>query len=195
VALIEAGIDNGFRLVVAYAADEAMGLPFRKVLDQVTKAKSQTDGYRRYYWGPVAGVKSPEAQDELTSKLAIEILAHAPSDWRRPTVPHALVERYAEDLGVNVAQAWGRLQTTIGGKLAGGPQLEELFLFHSTDELRALAKELGVGAPESATRAGIVKLLLMAPLNNTRRLPLPKCIKPLPAAKVVKGKGAARGKK
>ncbi len=192
IAAINAGLDDGFRLAIAYAAGDSSGLPFRQALEQATKAKAQDEDYRAYFWWAVAGAKDDYAEGALTTALAIQILQHAASDWRRPTVPHALIEAYAADVGVNVAQAWGRLQTTRDGKLAGGIQLEELFLYHRTDELRALAQELGVGAMPTANRAAMVKLLLAAPVNNTRRLPLPRCIKPLAAAKpgnTKRGKG------
>lgn len=198
IALINAGIDNGFRLAIAYAAGESNGLSFHQVLEGATKAKSQSDGWRRYYWSAVADAKDADAEEALTSALALQVLQHEPSDWRHPTVPHALIERYAEDLGVNVAQAWGRLQETQGGKLAGGQQLEELFLFHRTDELLALCRELGVGVMPTATRAAMVKQLLGAPVNNTRRLPLPKCIKQVAVVakgKPAKGKAVKHGKR
>lgn len=193
VGCISNGLDNGFRLVMAYAAGPVMGLSFDDVLSAVTKTKAQHDSYRSYYWAAVAGSKNADDEEALTRAMAVRLLEHETSDWRRPALPHALVERYAEDLQVDVAAAWDSLQEMSGSKLAGGELLEEFFLLHQTEELRELAGELGSHLPPSVkTRAQICKLLLSIPQGTTRRLPLPKSIKPVVG--VAKGKPAKKGK-
>jgi ParB/RepB/Spo0J family partition protein len=191
VGVLMHGQDTGFRLVLAYAAGPVMGCSFEDVLTAVTKTKAQHQGYRSYYWAAVANNEDVDDQIALTRSIAIHLLQREASDWRRPTMPHALVERYAEDLEVDVAVAWLSLQETQGNKLVREALLEEFFLIHQTEELRALAKELGVGVPQTANRSTMVKLLLAAPRNSTRRLPLPKSIKPVATA--VEAKPAKKG--
>jgi hypothetical protein len=155
--------DSGFRLVLAYAAAPAWrGPSIDFVLEKAAGKRVGGGGFRDGRYWP-----------------AVTLLEHEATDWRQPTLPHALVERYAEDLGVDVAGGWAGLQGPAGGK--PDPLLEEFFLLHRTEELRELAKELGVHAPRTAGRAGIVKLLLaVMPL---RRLKLPQSIKPVAGAK------------
>jgi len=74
------------------------------------------------------------------------------------------------------------LQAGSGGK--PDPIIEEFFLLHQTEELRALGKELGVYLDQAKNRGAMVKLLLA----KIGRLPLPKSIKPLAIERKPKAK-------
>lgn len=117
---------------------------------------------------------------ETAKQLAIALLsAEERNDWRF-TVPPPVVDGMAEICGIELAEEWDDLQGVPGAKPTA--QLEEFFLLHQTEQLRGLAGELKVFAPQTATRGAIVKLLL-AKISGTTRLPLPKSIKRLPVVK------------
>jgi ParB/RepB/Spo0J family partition protein len=182
-----AGQDSGLRLVLAYAASPAYrGPSFADLVCKATDCKVSTDGWgtRSHYWRAVCDLKLDARRDLVLKTLAHNLLQEEAPDWRQPTLPHALVEALAEDLRVDVAEAWVALQPT-GSAVndAGAALLEEFFLLHQTEELRELAGELGVHLPPTVkTRAQMVKLLLSVPQGTSRRLPLPKSIKPLAIA-------------
>lgn len=183
---IEDEQDSGLRVVLAHAADRCVphgGLNFTEALLEVRKVQPRHRGWSEEYWPVVAQVSDDMAVNEtnqnaegvVVAKLAQIILAHESKDWRRPTVPHSFVESYAADLAVDVAAEWKEMQ----GDGPGGDHalVEEFFLLHQTDQLRDLAKELGTFMPENATRAGMVKLLMIKLGSNTR-FKLPKSVKP-----------------
>lgn len=189
------GDDNGLRLVIAYAANPAASWRPPQIDDLLEGAmkgrgaKPRQDHYRKNYWPLVMYAGTLEG---AIAEMAEALLKHEAKDWRSPTLPHGLVDDFAADLSVDVAEAWKDLQQgeiIPGGKLS--PLLEEFFLLHQTEELRSLCAELKVILPPSVqTRAQMVKLLLSVPQGSNRRLPLPKCIKPV--AGVAKPKGKKR---
>src|SRR6185436_16713331 len=177
--------DSGLRIVLAHAAAGRPafgGLSVGEALEQVRGAKAPKYGYRDNWWPVVAPISddmsvnqtNANAEGVVTAKLAQALLAHETKDNRRATLPHELVEAYAADLGVDVAAEWKELQST-----PPDPMLEEFFLLHQSDQLRDLAKELGKFMPETATRAGMVKLLLISLTGGSNtRFKLPKSVKP-----------------
>jgi hypothetical protein len=187
--VMEMGGDSGLRLVIAYAANPCAA--WRKpqiddLLEAAAKPKPRADHFRKNYWPCVAYEGTLE---DTIGEMAQRLLADEAPDWRSPTLPHGLVENLACDLSIDVGATWERLQAGDGKP---DPMIEEFFLLHQTDELRALGKELGVYLDAAKNRGAMVKLLL-ATISGTRRLPLPKCIKPLaggePKAKAKAGKG------
>lgn len=186
---IEDEQDSGLRVVLGHAADRCVphgGLTFTEALLEVRKVQPRHRGYSEEYWPVVGAIQDAlgsnpkdDYGEVVVAKLSQTILAHESKDWRRPTLPHSFVESYAEDLDVSVKQEWLELQRD---ELTGEPDplLEEFFLLHQTDQLRGLAKELGVFAPETANKPAIVKLLLGSLRGGSnRRLPLPKSVKPV----------------
>lgn len=191
------GEDDGLRLVIAYAANPCFSFRKPQLHDLLAAAvpgkKPRADRFRENYW-PL--VEAAGTLNGAISTMAEQLLKDKPPDWRSPTLPYSLVEDFASDLHVDVAKAWLDLQESRGAKLAGEDLLEEFFLLHQTAELQDLAKELGVHLlPSMSTRAKIVEFLLSVPRGTTRRLPLPKSIKPLAlAGKTTKGAKATKGK-
>jgi ParB/RepB/Spo0J family partition protein len=189
VQAIEAGLDSGLRIVLAFAADQGNlpydALRFGGALEEVRGVKRRERMYRGEFWPCVAGVAAADEEGEVIAALAKRILADEFKDWRRPTLPHSLVESYAAAIDVKLPQAWANLRSDLD-------MLEEFFLLHGTEPLRELGKELGVFLGHASTRGAMVKLLLGKVTGTSlgMPLPLPKCIKPLPAA--TKGKGAAK---
>lgn len=181
---IEDQEDSGLRVVLAHAADRVSygGLSFTEALLQVRGVKPSRHGWHDEYWPVVAGIQSSPAQDDdrgVIAKLAQLILSHESKDWRRPTLPHSFVDSYAHELSVDLKAEWTELQNDELNQ-EPDPMLEEFFLLHQTEQLRGLAKELGVFADESANKPAIVKLLLGKLRGGSNsRLPLPKNIKPL----------------
>lgn len=184
-------VDDGFRLVMAYAAspNAYRGPSIADVLEKATGAKPSQFGYRENFWGCLVEC-DPET---VTRAMAKRLLLEDPVEWKSPTLPHGLVDAYAEELNVDVADAWMELQETVrpssgSGRLADEDLLEEFFLFHTTDELRELAIEMGKHVLNStaATKAGIIKTLLSVPRGTNQRLPLPKSVKPLAGVKPAK---------
>ena len=192
VCKLDDAADDGFRLVMAYIAGRNYshrGPTAGELLEKASGVKAVSRSYHEVYWPCVADLPPGIARNSLTRDMARQILAEEPTDWRQPFVEPFLVDGYAEDLGVDVAAAWRDLQIPgDGNKLAGEDLLEEFFLYHQTDELRDLVKELGKHAPESANRGAMIKLLLSVPRGSNQRLPLPKSIKPLAGVKPAKGK-------
>ncbi len=184
---IEARGDTGFRLVMAYAAGGGT-LRISDLLCRATKAREQHEGYRHHFWNAVAGLGEPGPQNEATRLMAIALLAHDDRDPKSPMLPKALIDGYAAAIRCDLAAGWNELQQRRD------PLLEEFFLLHQSDQLRDLAKELGVHVADSANRQATVKLLLAAiEPNGTRRLPLPKSLKPLAVEKPTRQK-SAKGK-
>jgi ParB/RepB/Spo0J family partition protein len=177
IAAIEAGLDSGLRIVLAAAADEHRpygALKFGDALEQAQGMKPRTSGYRAEYWPCVAGVEPvADKEGEVIAAIAKRLLLDEAKDWRRPTLPHSLVESYAAAVGIKLEQAWSNLRDEAGRSL-----LEELFLLHQTEPLRELAGELGVHVRDGSNRGAIVKILL-GKTTMGGHLPLPKCIKPL----------------
>lgn len=181
--------DSGLRLVLAHAAERCVphgGLNFTEALLEVRKVPPRTRGYHAEYWPVVAGIddclastRDEDHEGTVVAKLAQTILGHESKDWKWPTVPHSLVESYAADLAVDVKEEWKELQ---GTELTEGPDpmLEEFFLLHQTDQLRDLAKELGVFVSETDAKPLMVRKFVAAITGgNNRRLPLPKSVKPV----------------
>lgn len=187
IQLIDYGADNGLRLVLAYAASPSYRGPTIADALKKTTGKSQSGGGgygRGHYWPAVVAMKDGKQAAAVLSGMAKQLLADESTDWRMPTLPHALVEGLAADLKVNVEAAWEQLQSTVDAKLTGEALLEELFLLHQTEELKSLAKELGVQSPKAnPTRGDLIALLLAIPRGTKLRLPLPKCIKPVAGGK------------
>ena len=199
---LDAREDSGFRLVMAYAGDPAhMVLSFGRLLELATHTKPTRDAanYRNVFWKSVATAIPGMQEADLSLTLAMTLLQQESQNWKSPVIPFDLTAAYAAELEVDVAAAWRRMQETVrpssgAGRLAGEDLLEEFLLFHTTDELRALALEMGKHVLNStaATKAGIIKTLLSVPRGSNQRLPLPKSIKPLAGVKPAKGKKGAK---
>lgn len=194
VCELDNGADTAFRFVLAYAAAPSyLGPSFDTLLCLATGKRPTTSGHRDVHWPCVAELCSVNSQAKVLQAMAKHLLTCESTDWRRPTMPHGLIDAYAADLHVDVAAAWRNLQIAgDGNKLAGEDLLEEFFLLHQTEELRDLAKELGKHVPESANRAAMVKLLLGVSRGTNQRLPLPKSIKPVAGVKTAKAKKGAK---
>jgi len=190
VCKLDDAADDGFRLVMAYLAGRVYTGPTAgELLEKASGVKSVRRDHDEVYWTCVADLPPGISRNSLTRRMALQLLAEEPTDWRRPILPPALVDGYAEDLEVDVDAAWRDLQIAgQGNKLAGEDLLEEFLLYHQTEELRELAKEMGKHVPETANRGAIVTLLLSIPRGTNQRLPLPKSIKPLAGVKTKKGK-------
>lgn len=189
IAAIDAGLDSGLRIVLAFAAQDTRGydaLHFRDALTQVRGVKPRSSDYKTEYWPCVAAIgddfRADKGDDEgaVVAELAKRILAHDGKDWRFPTLPHSLVESYAAAIDVKLPQAWANCSRELR---------EELFLLHGSGALRDLSKEMGVFIfnAGSKTRAAMAKVLLAK-----EHLPLPKCLKPLAAAAGKRSRKARR---
>jgi len=202
IAAIDAGLDSGLRLVLAFAADSRTpngGLSMAEALEEVRATDSKPGDYRRNewranYWACVAAIDGqPKTQHDdegfVVAELAKRLLAHESKDWRQPTVLPALVEGYSAALGINVAQEWGKLQLPGDGRQL----LEELFRLHQTDPLWNLGAEMGQPLARHFTRKQIIKEL-MAKLDFGSRLKAPKFLKPL-AAKATKSTTSTKRKR
>lgn len=175
--------DTGFRLVVAYAAGPAYrGPSISDLLEKATKREGNyKDDGRVHYWPCVADRKADIDETHLTMAMAEELLVAESNDWRQPIIPHALIEAYATDLKIDLAAEWRNLQGLIYDWARD--LLEEFFLLHQTEELKDLAKELGIHLmPTLKAGKQIREFLLKVPQGTTKRLPLPKSIKPLAIA-------------
>ena len=95
-------------------------------------------------------------------------------DW--PVWPFEFVDQLAEDLEINLGEAWRAMQSgqmnMLSGQVASKEPLETFLGLHNQRQLRAVAQELGVSIPESATKGGALKLFMHLP----RVLLLPKSI-------------------
>ncbi len=198
---IEAGLDSGLRIVLAFAADSHApygAVSFGQALHEVRKIAPRKSGYRHEYWPCVAAVEPMDVgravangdhEGEVVAGLARRILGDEGNDWRRPTLPHSLVDSYAAAIGVKLPQAWANLK--------GNPaMLEEFFLLHGTEPLRQLGEELGVFLGHASNRGAMVKLLLAKVSGSTlgMALRLPKSIRPLAGDKKRKAAGKAKRK-
>lgn len=175
---IEDEQDSGLRIVLAHGAQTNLPygtLTLGEALQEARGIKPSGESWQPKWWPVVAGIVSPappgreDDEETVVCTIAQVLLKHEAKDNRRPTLPFDLVEAYAADLGVDLAAEWGELQSS-----PPDPMLEEFFLLHQTEQLRELAKELGKFMPETATRAGMVKMLLA----HRTRFKLPKSIKP-----------------
>lgn len=199
VRMIDEGRDDGVRLAMCYAAEvNPIGPRFCELLQRATKHKPAYADARSHHWPCVGELTTPTQQYGVLREIAKAILLDETDNWRGPPLCLDLVNRYAAELSIDVAGSWLWLQAKEGDDLPARRQLlEEFFLLHQTEELRALAGELGVHLlPTVKTRADIVKVLLSIP-QGTRRLPLPASIKPLAgvkAAKTTKSTKSAKGK-
>jgi ParB/RepB/Spo0J family partition protein len=207
IAAIDATGDSGVRILLGFAAEEGSRpfgtLSFPEALRRTLGREPRHRDLRTDWW-PVVGPidlrmlgsdDRANSEEEVLPALAKHLLAHETEDWRRPTLPHALVEGYAAALGVDVGGEWSKLQEPFDYQPPFDRQglLEEFFLLHQTEELKELAKELGVHLlPSLSTRRKIVDHLLAIPRGTSRRLPLPKSIKPLAGEKPTKAKAKNR---
>lgn len=89
-----------------------------------------------------------------------------------PAWPFALVDQLAADVEIDVADSWLVMQSSSQGNKE---PLETFLALHNQRQLRAIAKELGVSVPETATKAGAVRLFLGLP----RVFRLPSSIEPV----------------
>lgn len=187
--------DNGWRLVMAYAANPCYrGPSMHDLLEAATGNSFGRHSYRNA-WPAVASVSRIEAQENVTRAMAKRLLEQDSTDWKSPIVPHELIEAYAADLHVDLGRTWLDLQTTASTRIAGHDFLEQFLLFHQSDELVAQAKEWGTAFEPNVTRKRMIGVLLSQPVNSTRRLPLPKSIEPLAIATPAKAKSTKATKK
>lgn len=186
IANIEAGLDTGLRVVLAHgcAGRNYKGLDFADALEEARSIKPGRSMYREDYWPVVASIEQADTGKTVIADLAKRILAHeVDAGWRCPTVPYSFVDAYAAAIGIKIPQAWANLRANDAGKQL----LEEFFLQHQTEQLRALAGELGVHVEAKHNRQAMVKILL-GKVSMGGSLPLPKSIKPLATAKRKKGR-------
>lgn len=181
---MEEGRDDGWRLVMCYAAYvNTIGPRFCELLQRATNSWPKADW--SHGWPCVANVRTEAARRNVTHAMALLILRGEPSGLDFETVG-----ALAADLGVDVAGAWLWLQAAaVPDRAARQAMLQEFLLLHRTDELKDLGAELGVHfMAGTTTKEGMIKLILSKP-----RLPVPKSIKPLKAAKA-EGKKRKKGK-
>lgn len=95
-------------------------------------------------------------------------------------LPDHVVTGVAAALGVDYADAWREEQL--------GPLTDRFYEIHTADALRKLGEELGVYAPEGATKAGILKLIKLKQWP-----PMPAILQPAGKSKP-KRKPAAKSK-
>jgi ParB/RepB/Spo0J family partition protein len=177
------------RLLIALALHE-IDLSFSKfeALPEAVVATAKQEG--------AGSSDAYEALVELGNKIAglrdcgtalVQAALHATdSDPRYPAIPFEQVDEMATFAGIDLAAEWVLLQESA--KVDDNPRWEEFFLLFQTGQLDQLGDELGVYVGGVNGKAAKIKLLM----SKDRRLPLPKCIKPLAGAKPAKGKAAKK---
>lgn len=177
------GKDNGFRLLLAVAADT--GDYQVRIADAFLDATSPhalpIDDWERVE--QFHGAK----EATIVRGIALQLLQQEGRDEvRYPALSFELIDGYAASLGIDLAAAWRDLQTGITKDF--DPMLEAFYLLYTSDQLKALGHELGVHLDQAKTRAAMVKLLMTRDrvLAMPKAIPLLKTSKPSPAAKAKK---------
>lgn len=102
-----------------------------------------------------------------------KMLAAEDNDPKYPRLPHELIDAIALALRFDVARLWREWFGT------DRESLEKFLLLHQGDQLKAQAKEWGVHIPDTATRKGMVTIILA----KETKFALPKSIRLLGGAK------------
>jgi hypothetical protein len=176
---IDNGDDSGLRIVLAFACGQyrhPSGVPGFGMLLHAQAAPLQAISQ----WDHVCAFRDNEHGHDELGELAQRMLA-----LDAPTVfEHDFIDRLALDLGLDLEDEWRALQEPVGKtsrELLGADLLEEFLLLHRAEELHAVAKSIEVHVP-GATKEKLVEVLLGIPKGSSRRLKLPKSIKPLAIA-------------
>lgn len=174
--------DTGLRVVLGYLCERPSWAPN---LEMCLAANRRLNDVTT--WDKVCRFRDDDDWVEVCT-LARHILALESDDHRGPVLSLEFIESYARELQIDLAQSWGHLQEMdredpLEEKIIGHDLLEEFFLLHQSAELMALAAEFGTYFDKNAKREAMVRMLLSIPQGTTRRLPLPKSIKPVEGVK------------
>jgi hypothetical protein len=179
--------EHGFRLLLAIAtgvAEPGHEIDLEEWFCAPAKSYTQRQTNRGENIARVLAAKG-ELEANASAELATRALQTVGRDEvRSPTLSPALIEAYAADVGLTIADLWRSSQPEAGGPWhLEGDLFARFFDLHNSEQLDALGEELGVVVSEAKTRAAKIQLFT----SRDRVLKLPRSLAP---AKTRAKKGA-----